>query len=349
MRAFDLVSIGNPLWLKYEKKFPFNPDSEWEETGLTTSDCQTQWFTSFMSMGWQLAAEILAIAFMYTDTIVIRELVRNKAFKWNATGTCLIMSNICALFDFLYCFTAYNLNVWDSDPNEWMYNNRVVLYNWVIVPLSILIDMEITVTWIDLYDRTQKMSKSTSKYIKALRYGMRIIGLLFSFGLLIYISMGAYVNLFFGSFGPPCIAIIFVSIGGHLITKTLCPDRKDVANPNWKVAEAIRRGVFHCVGANLGQIALVVTMIYTMRHPTNGQWVMICVGAWHFLFMFRMWGWLQYLIYGSRKHLQKYASEGSSSYFGFSTIGLNKTLTTASSRMSSAVSSKSSAAPSTAE
>jgi hypothetical protein len=62
-----------------------------------------------------------------------------------------------------------------------------------------------------------------------------------------------------------------------------------------------------------------------------------------------MWGWLHYLIYGSRKHLKKYASENASAYFGFSTIGLNKTMTTASSRMSSIASSRMSTRSSVAE
>lgn len=337
----------NMLWLKYEKKFPFNPDSEWDESGFSTSDCHTQFFTANMSMGWLVVNQLLSLSYLITACIVIRELKRAKAFKFNATGICLVLSNITCLVALLYQIFVYEHNVWDGDTDEWIYNNRLLAYGLVIIPSALLIDTEITVTWIDLYDRTQKMSKSTSKNIKILRYALRVFGLSFSFGLAIYSLFGAYVNMFIASLLPPLLDVSIVWIGSHLITKTLCPDRKDVSNPNWKVSEAIRRGANHAIGASIGQLVIMASMTVAMRNPVIGQWVMIVVGSWMFLYMVRLWAWLQYLIYGNRKHLQAYASHGSSSYFGFSTIGLNKTVTTMSSKASSVISSRSMAAPST--
>ncbi len=111
---------------------------------------------------------------------------------------------------------------------------------------------------------------------------------------------------------------------------------KDTANPNWKVAAAISRGVKHTIGAKILEIIALLGMGFTGKHPVLGY----TYGYFNILYFwsatFRMWGWLHYLIYGSRKHLQKYASENASAYFGFSTIGINR----ASSRMSSAVSSR---------
>lgn len=111
---------------------------------------------------------------------------------------------------------------------------------------------------------------------------------------------------------------------------------KDTANPNWKVAAAISRGVKHTIGAKILEIIALLGMGFTGKHPVLGY----TYGYFNILYFwfttFRMWGWLHYLIYGSRKHLQKYASENASAYFGFTTIGINR----ASSRMSSAVSSR---------
>jgi len=94
--------------------------------------------------------------------------------------------------------------------------------------------------------------------------------------------------------------------------------------------------VKHTIGAKILEIIALLGMGFTGKHPVLGY----TYGYFNILYFwsatFRMWGWLHYLIYGSRKHLQKYASENASAYFGFSTIGINR----ASSRMSSAVSSR---------
>jgi hypothetical protein len=136
-----------------------------------------------------------------------------------------------------------------------------------------------------------------------------------------------------------------VSIAGFLITKTLCPNKKDTANPNWKVAAAISRGVKHTIGAKILEIIALLGMGFTGKHPTLGY----TYGYFNILYFwfttFRMWGWLHYLIYGSRKHLKKYASENASAYFGFTTIGINA----ASTRISSVVSSRASTRSSVAE
>ena len=145
---------------------------------------------------------------------------------------------------------------------------------------------------------------------------------------------GTILGMFIATMAPNVIAIIVLSIGGPLILKTLCPDKKDVANPNWKIAEAIRRSVKHGIGTKVLELLALTGMAFSGRNPTIGYIYGACSFLYWFSTTIRMWGWLQYVIYGSRKHLKKYASARSSSYFGFSTIGLNKTLTTASSRAS---------------
>jgi len=138
-----------------------------------------------------------------------------------------------------------------------------------------------------------------------------------------------------------------VAIAGYLITKTLCPNKKDTANPNWKVASAISRGVKHTMGAKVLEIIALLGMGLTGKHPVLGYTYGFFNIIFFWFYGFRMWGWLHYIIYGSRKHLKKYASENASAYFGFSTIGLNKTSTRLSSAVSSRMSTRSSVVSST--
>ena len=92
-----------------------------------------------------------------------------------------------------------------------------------------------------------------------------------------------------------------------------------IPNPNWRVAEAIRRAVKHAVGAKFLEIIALCGQIMTIRNPQLGYVYPWFVFLYCFANAFRMWGWLNYLIHGSRKHLRR-------SLVGFSTIGLQKSI-----------------------
>lgn len=286
-------------------------------------------------------------AFIYTDIVVIMELKRVKALRRNASTYSLFFL-IWASIGVFFVTLIYLTNEWGADPTEYWYLSRTLLYSYCLMPANAIIDFEICVTWIDLYDRTSKMSKSSSRMIKVLRVFLRLIAFIMSVGFTWWVSKGGLIVLMTTALMPVFAGGFANLIGGYLITKTLCPDKKDVANPNWKVAEAIRRAVRHASGAKLMELISLLGMVATGRHPQLGYTYPWFRFLWHAGFVLGKFAWLQYIIYGSRKHLKKFANESSSAYFGFSTIGLNKTLTTASSKMSSAssaISSRSSAAP----
>ena len=136
------------------------------------------------------------------------------------------------------------------------------------------------------------MSKSSSRALKVLRYALRTAAFIMSFGFVIWTSMGGILDLLISALMPSVMGIIFLSIAGYLITKTLCPDNKDVANPNWKVSAAIRRAVKHGVGAKFLEIIGLLGMAVTGRHPQLGY----VYGYFNILFFsmcaFAMWGWL---------------------------------------------------------
>ena len=328
----------DPLWFKLPAPLPFNPDAEFTEfTG--TKDCVDHTLGGlFHGLGF-LGCALSMMAFCYTSVAVIREMIRVKALRFNATAYALIVMAYASagivISQLVYVFGQFA----GGPAMDWIYYNRTHIYSWMVTPAMTLIDFEIAVTWIDLYDRTNKMSKSSSTMTKALRIICRCISLFLVFGFqFVGIASGTILGLFIAAMAPNVIAIIVLSIGGPLILKTLCPDKKDVANPNWKIAEAIRRSVKHGIGTKVLELLALTGMAFSGRNPTIGYIYGACSFLYWFSTTIRMWGWLQYVIYGSRKHLKKYASARSSSYFGFSTIGLNKTLTTASSRASSVMS-----------
>jgi len=252
-----------------------------------------------------------------------------------------LCNGVCSLFFSTYLRSSTNntacLHIY---RNEFWYHSRTILFTYFLMPFNVIIDFEIGVTWIDLYDRTNKMSKSSSRFIKALRWILRLVAFIMSFGFILFVAFGGMMNLLVSALAPSVVGLFFVAIAGYLITKTLCPSKKDTANPNWKVAAAIRRGVKHTIGSKIIEVIALLGMGVSGKHPALGY----TYGYFNILFFwfstFRLWGWLHYLIYGNRKHLKKYSTENASAYFGFSTIGLNKTVTSYSSRMSSAASSR---------
>ena len=330
----------NPLWFKYAGKLPFD-GAEFDD-GFSTSDCLNHHPSRFFASMFYLAMVFSLVGFIYTDVTIIKELIRVKALKLNATATSLFVL-LWASTSLFFCVMIYLMNTWDADKTEYWYSSRTPLFVYALIPVNVITDFEIGVTWIDLYDRTNKMSKSTSKTIKVLRWFLRIIAFTMSFGFLIWTLTGNALNLLISAFMPSVIGMVFVSIGGKLITKTLCSSKKDTANPNWRVAEAIRRAVKHAVGAKFLEIFALCGQVFTMRNASLGYVYPWFVVLYCFANSFRMWGWLNYLIHGSRKHLQRYTNDGNSAYFGFSTIGLNKSIVSTASNF---VSTRSSVAPS---
>eukprot|EP00578_Thalassiosira_sp_NH16_P011229 CAMPEP_0181111324 /NCGR_PEP_ID=MMETSP1071-20121207/19209_1 /TAXON_ID=35127 /ORGANISM="Thalassiosira sp., Strain NH16" /LENGTH=375 /DNA_ID=CAMNT_0023195199 /DNA_START=185 /DNA_END=1312 /DNA_ORIENTATION=- len=308
----------NPLWFKIPGKLPFD-DLEWDD-GFTASDCENHNFSRLIVSTFQLVNAGLILCFIFTDVVIIRELNRVKALKWNA-ATYSLFFLLWAAVAIFFVDLIYIFNFWDLDRKEYWYMSRTVLFTYALMPANVIIDFEIGVTWIDLYDRTNKMSKSTSRYLKVLRYALRTIAFIMSFGFIIWVSLGGILNLLVSALMPSVVGMIFIAIGGHLIVKTLCPDVKDVRNSNWKVAASIRRAVKHGVGGKMLEIMGLVGMGRTSRDPFLGYTYGYFNALFFFAYMFRMWAWLHYLIYSSRKHLKKYKNKNASAYFGFATIG----------------------------
>ena len=143
-------------------------------------------------------------AFIYTDVVVLRELKRSKALKWNATAYSLVFMLISGLSK-VWVDLMYMMNTWDADKTEFWYHNRRILFVYILSPFNAIIDFEIGVTWIDLYDRTNKMSKSSSYIIKALRWVLRTIAFIISFGFLLFVTTGGMMSLLIAALAPSVV------------------------------------------------------------------------------------------------------------------------------------------------
>lgn len=168
------------------------------------------------------------------------------------------------------------------------------------------------------------MSKRASWALILLRIFIRCVSFVLSYGIVIWVGLGGILNLLQSALVPTCIGLGFISIAGALIIKTLSPKKVDTSNPNWKVLSSIKRAVQHGIGAKIVEIIGLTGMIFTLRHPLIGHMYAYFNILFFIACTFRQWAWIHYLIHGSRKHLKKYANKNASAYFGFTTIGLNK-------------------------
>ncbi len=150
-RSTSFVSTGNPLFWMVPKSLPFNPDAEWDD-GFTTEDCQEDHFSRFLSNCIWGCNFLMCAAAMYTTAIVLRELVRAKALKWNATAYSLVFLFIYAISGCIIALTYFSNN-FGGDPVEFWYNSRSIVFFYLRSPSELIVDFEICCTWIDLYDR----------------------------------------------------------------------------------------------------------------------------------------------------------------------------------------------------
>jgi len=324
----------NPIFINTPHKLPFD-DSEWDD-GFDSTDCASWSFAKFMLGAFQLYSVIWAVACLHTNILVSLELAKNKALKMNATTYALIFCFLGALSNGLI-WLVYWLNTWDLEP-EYYYNRR----GYIFIGLNscfLTADTEVGCTWIDLVDRTQKMSKSSSRSLKVLRWLVRFAGLGITGVTLYGLFSGSITNLLKAGMIPGICSGVFILIAGFLIIRTICPNMKDTSNPNWKVAKSIERTTKYAVLGKLLELVGALGMLNTAKHPLTSFAYAFFNPIYFWGYLFRMWAYISYIIAGNRKHLKKYESDRVSGFFGLSTIGLNKTITRASSAFNSRASS----------
>mmetsp|Transcript_15878 Transcript_15878/g.33319 ORF Transcript_15878/g.33319 Transcript_15878/m.33319 type:complete len:391 (-) Transcript_15878:95-1267(-) len=311
----------NPLWYKIPAMLPFD-DSEWDD-GFTTEDCANNRLVRLIVGIFLFAIFTTSVAFFYTAVVIIVELIHVKSLKLNSKTSSLIILTYAAA-GLIVVLWIYLMNQWDGEKTEYWYHWRRNIFTVVTQPANVIVDYEIVATWVDLWERTSKMSKSSSRNVIALRYFLRFVAFMMAFGFGLIIRSSSMAVLLSLSMLPSISGIIFVSIGGYLINKTICPDKNDVENRNWPVAESIRRASLIVCSSKLCEIIGLLGMLVTRNHPQLGYSYGFFNVLFWFMYIMRMWGWLHYLIYSCRRNLKKYAKVDVSPYFGFALVGLNE-------------------------
>lgn len=185
---------------------------------------------------------------------------------------------------------------------------------------------EIICTWFDLFQKSVNLSKRSSTAAKTIRFVIKLMGL-FSFTLGILMSTKIFdfrdlVNI--AGFFHFAVLTSSCVIAAPLIIRVLCKDMRNVTHPNWKSAAAIRRVAFNepfCqIAIAFAQYFYTKNTFYAAQGAIVGN--AILVAGWFYV-LSSTGEWFGYLVFAHRRYLNEADTSRISRYFGFTTLGLN--------------------------
>lgn len=189
---------------------------------------------------------------------------------------------------------------------------------------------EIICTWFDLFQKSVNLSKRSSIAAQVIRYGIKVLGL-FSFTLGILMASKAFDFRYLTNIAGFLHLVLlssFCMIAAPLIIRILCKDMRNVTHPNWKAAAAIRRVAFNepfCqLGVSLAQYYYTKTTYYAAQGAIVGNAILIA--GWFYI-LSSTGEWFGYLMFAHRRYLNEEDTSRISQFFGFTTLGLNGSLT----------------------
>ena len=225
---------------------------------------------------------------------------------------------------------AFMLYRGQFDPTSWFWDTNRPLHSFFETSFGYFYRYEILCSWIDLLDKSVKMSKNTSALMKVIRTFTRLVGiatLVFATLLELQFMKGNWVSMnnFMVSMQQPFIGGTCLFIA-PLLVRLLCKDMRDVTHPNWKAAAAIRRTA---IGEILFQVIFPQFNRFYLKHSIWADW-----GGVHgesLLMTMFYWlsvsdsEWLGYLLFTHRNHFND-CSDDSWTFFAFTTLGLNNSV-----------------------
>mmetsp|Transcript_3517 Transcript_3517/g.8092 ORF Transcript_3517/g.8092 Transcript_3517/m.8092 type:complete len:430 (-) Transcript_3517:76-1365(-) len=312
------------------------------------SYCYPDWANALINTLGALPVLFSLFVFHKVATSTMWKLIsQNDKFKWNSTTRGLVilyLAHFCGAF-----FTiALNLLVMYGTDKQSILFDYFVYASYQILNFGYnLGSYELTISWFDLVQRTVKMSRTSARWMTAIKWFMRVFNIVWN-GILANVLKfpeDQYVNYLMGQLAFHAIVNL---IPGLILSRMLCKNSKDVTNPNWKAAQVIRRTyTINFQSQCLGILSFYFQgkAFYPLFFQTGYWWwfayLTLCLAC-----VMQAWGWLHYILFGSRKLLASGESDRISQYFGFTTIGLNSTLVSGISRVSSVASSVASMASS---
>jgi hypothetical protein len=236
----------------------------------------------------------------------------------------------CSLRSFAY--VTYRMQI---DNTAWIWDNTRSTYSALEANFGFFFRYEILCAWIDLFEKSIKMSKNTSTAMKVLKILTRTLGLL-TLTLNLMMHLDAFADKY-AKFNQLTVNIQVPFLGGTclflapVLVRMLCKDMRDVTHPNWKAAAAIRRTA---IGEILMQIFLPTCNKYFLAKNIwadfggiHGECMLMIM---YYYILSSNSEWLGYLLFAHRKHLQDDDDLGAtkiSNFFGFTTLGLNGSVT----------------------
>ena len=327
---------------------PVFDDREVDDPYSVGNYCQSDWAHALINT---LAALPLLFSFAIFGKVAVgtmwRLISQNDKFKWNSTTRGLVilfLAHFCGAFVSL----PFNLIVmYGWDKQSILYDYGVYTTYQILNFCYNLGSYELTISWFDLVQRTVKMSRTSARWMTAIKWFLRVFNVVWN---------GVVANVL--KFPENQLAIYYMCalsfhtvinlIPGLILSRMLCKNSKDVTNPNWKASQVIRRTYtinFQSQVLALASFYFQSEAYYPRSFQTGYFWwfsyLTLCLAC-----MMQSWGWLHYILFGSRKLLASGDSDRISQYFGFTTIGLNSTLVSGISRVSSMASSVASMASS---
>jgi hypothetical protein len=185
---------------------------------------------------------------------------------------------------------------------------------------------EIICTWFDLFQKSVNLSKRSSIAAQIIRFTIKLIGLFsLTLGILMPTKVFDFRNLLnLSGFFHMVVLSSSSVIAAPLIIRVLCKDMRNVTHPNWKAAAAIRRVAFN---EPISQLAVALAPYFYTRttfYASQGAIVgnAILVAGWFYV-VAATGEWFGYLTFAHRRYLNEADTSRISQFFGFTTLGLN--------------------------
>ena len=290
------------------------------------TDCKAYHPHALPSALWHVMITILHIRVAIGAALLMQRVFKNGGAKWNTSYISLLMLSLAAIGDGGRSF-SYVLSRYPMFDKDWKLMH--ITGKWFVVvcdSVSFSFRYEIITTWFDLYQKSVKMTKRSSIAVIAARILFRLLALFsFVFSVLVasgYIKREVKDSMIAYGMGP--IILVTCWVIGPLLIRLLCKDMRDVTNPNWKAASAIRRIAYFEPLTHMATIAGVTvsnrTLPFTHMAGIHAMAVLMPMMA---FWITSLGEWLSYLIFAHRRYLKGNDTSIISQYFGFTTLGVN--------------------------
>jgi hypothetical protein len=298
---------------------------------LTMHDCELVPLAGHVAVFYWFCFGLVGLRFMIGSMMVALKVFKKGAAKFTSSYIGLVSIALHELGITLrgLGFVIYRLQ-WDPSSIFWDWVRPV--YGLLETNFGYFLRYEILCTWVDLLEKSVKLSKNTSAAMKVLRIMTRTVGIA-TLGFTLMTNIPALrgsvsfktatelmVNLQVPFLGGTCLFL------APVLVRILCKDMRDVTHPNWKAAAAIRRAA---IGEILQQIFLPGANRFFLKHNIHADWGGVHGEAMMFIMFYYICvsdaEWLGYLLFAHRKYLhdENESTSKITNFLGFSTLALN--------------------------